>query len=320
MWYTTLKGAKFYGNGSNIRVYDFLLDGELNVRDDQANTNGFEGAFGPGSTIQHVWIEHTKTGMWLTRPINKNGYTFNLDAYTDGLYVAGGRIRNTMADGINFAVNTKNSMAEQMNIRYSGDDALAMWSFVEQVPTDFTENNTFRFNTTQLPWLANNIIIFGGKDHKVQDNIVMDNIKDGAGISISTKFTPSPYQGTILVERNTMIRAGARDPGLNMNVGALWLYAFDRDIDTEVIIRNNLAIDSTYHGLSIQGGKTLGSVSDSLAKVTIEDFVIDGAGLTGVEVSPTVRGAINFHNVIIRDTRLDEVSNKAGASFVIHQN
>lgn len=317
-WYTKLNEAKFFGNGSNIGIYDLMIDGKISVRDDEAQTNGFEGAFGSGSTVQHVWIEHTKTGFWLTRPINKGGYTFNTELSTNEFYIAGSRIRNVMADGINFSVNTKNSMAEHMNIRYPGDDGMAMWSFLENVPTDFTENNTYRFNTVQLPWLANNIIVFGGKNHKIQDNIVMDTVAHGAGISVSTKFTPTPYEGTILVERNTLIRTGSDDAGAGYSTGAIWIYAYDRDIDTEVNIRHNTALDSTYYGLSIGGARTLGSFDSQRAKVTVEDMVIDGVGLTGVQISSTIKGAINFKNVVIRNTKLGNIHNGAGTNFTIH--
>ena len=318
-WYTKLNEAKFFGNGSNIGVYDLMIDGKISVRDDEAQTNGFEGAFGPGSTVQNIWIEHTKTGLWLTRPKNKGGYTFNTDLSTNEFYIAGSRIRNVMAYGMNFSVNTKNSMAEHMNIRYPGDDGMAMWSFLENVPTDFTENNTYRFNTVQLPWLANNIIVFGGKNHKIQDNIVMDTVAHGAGISVSTKFTPTPYEGKILVERNTLIRTGSDDAGAGYSTGAIWIYAYDRDIDTEVMIRHNTVLDSTYYGLSIGGSRTLGSVDSKRAKVTVEDMVIDGTGLTGVQISSTIKGAINFKNVIIRNTKLDRIHNAAGTNFTIHQ-
>lgn len=58
-------------------------------------------------------IEHTKAGLWLTQPMGEK-------ARTNGLYMAGLRIRNLMADGINFAVGTGNSMMEQSDIRYQG--------------------------------------------------------------------------------------------------------------------------------------------------------------------------------------------------------
>lgn len=163
MWYTVLNGAKFYGHGGKVGVYDLMIEGGINERDDEAITNAFHGAFGQGSIIQNVWIEHTKAGLWLTQPMGEK-------ARTNGLYMAGLRIRNLMADGINFAVGTGNSMMEQSDIRYPGDDGIAMWSFTDGKLTDMngTErtpsyNNTARFNTVSLPWLADNIVVFGGK-------------------------------------------------------------------------------------------------------------------------------------------------------------
>ncbi|WMT42012.1 right-handed parallel beta-helix repeat-containing protein [Paenibacillus sp. D2_2] len=206
MWYTTLNGAKFYGHGGTVEVYDLLIDGGTNERDDEAFTNAFHGAFGPGSIIQSVWIEHTKAGLWLTQPIGEK-------ARTNELYMMGLRIRNLMADGINFAVGTTNSMMEQSDIRYTGDDGIAMWSFTDGKLTDVngsertpSVNNTARFNTVALPWLADNIVVFGGKDNKIQDNVVMDTVANGAGIAVSTRFNAEPFAGTTVVERNTLLR------------------------------------------------------------------------------------------------------------------
>jgi hypothetical protein len=309
MWYTTLIGAKFYGNGSNIRVYDLAIDGDLNIRDDNAHTNGFEGAFGPGSTIQSVWIEHTKTGMWITRPKTEVG--FNGDAYTDGLYVAGLRIRDTMADGINFSINTKNSMVEQTNVRYPGDDGLAMWSTLTSGHSDdYTDNNTFRFDTVQMPWLADNMVVFGGKDNKMTDNVLTDTINAGGGIAVSTRFDPTPLAGTTVVERNTMIRAGSRDNGLGLNFGAIWVYADSLPINSDVQIKDNIALNSTFQGLSLQG-------TSSTNHVSIDGLVIDGAGLNAVEAASTASGNITMKNFTIRNAKLGAVSNKAGSNLNI---
>ncbi|MCY9696807.1 S-layer homology domain-containing protein [Paenibacillus alginolyticus] len=305
MWYTTLKGAKFFGNGSHIRVYDLAIDGELNIRDDAVHTNGFEGAFGTGSTIQSVWIEHTKTAMWIARP--KQEFGLNSDNFTNEFYVAGLRMRNLMADGINFSINTKNSMVEQSNVRYAGDDGLAMWStLTEGYPSDYTENNTFRFDTVQLPWLADNMVVFGGKNNKMQDNILTDTIGLGGGIAVSTRFSPvTDLDGTTRVERNTLIRTGSRDAGLNLNFGAIWIYADTKPIHSSVIVKDNIALDSTYQGVSIQG-------TSPLSNVTFEDMVIDGAGTSGFEIASTISGSLTVDNVIIRNARLGDVANNAG--------
>lgn len=300
MWYTQLTGARFLGKGSNIQVYDLLVDGDINIRDDEAHTHAFEGGFGPGSVIQNVWIEHSKTGLWLTKV--KVG-----DEYTDGLYMLGLRIRNLMADGINFCVGTSNSMMEQSDIRYPGDDGIAMWSAEGRASI----NNTARFNTVALPWLADNIVVFGGQDNKIQDNIAKDTITNGAGIAVSTRFNPVPFSGTTIVERNTLIRTGSYDTGYVTDLGAIWVFAGEKDLDGNVIIRNNVALDSTYQGLSIQGAFNMNNV-------LIQDLVIDGTGTKGVDVSSAVKGGLTADNIIVRNARIADVTNNSG-SFVLRE-
>ncbi len=289
MWYTTLRGAKFIGKGKNIQVADLLIDGGINVRDDEAHTNAFEGGFGPGSAIRNVWIEHTKAGLWLTELSDS-------PEYTDGLHMLGLRIRNLMADAINFCVGTSNSMMEQSDIRYPGDDGIALWSYTKP-----SVNNTVRFNNVALPWLADNIVVFGGKDNKIQDNVAKDTITNGAGIAVSTRFNPVPFSGTTLVERNTLIRTGSHDSGYGIDLGAFWIFASDKDLDGTVIIRDNVALDSTYEGLVVHG-------TFNVRDVLLQNLVLDGMGTNGVETTSGVKGEVQADNVIIRDERMTPVS------------
>ncbi|WP_339801139.1 S-layer homology domain-containing protein [Paenibacillus sp. FSL R5-0744] len=317
MWYTVLNGAKFYGHGGKVGVYDLLIEGGINVRDDEAFTNAFHGAFGQGSVIQNVWIEHTKAGLWLTQPIGEK-------ARTNGLYMAGLRIRNLMADGINFAVGTGNSMMEQSDIRYPGDDGIAMWSFtdaklneVNGAERTFSYNNTARFNNVSLPWLADNIVVFGGKDNKVQDNVVKDTVTNGAGIAVSTRFSAEPFQGTTIVERNTLLRTGSYDSGYGVNLGALWLYAGESDLKGKVLIRNNMALDSTYSGL-IAHGNLEGNALTTIDGVVLTNNVLDGAGTSGIEVTKNLKGNLLVDNLIIRGERMNLLSN-ASPDFNINE-
>ncbi|MFC6553409.1 S-layer homology domain-containing protein [Cohnella cellulosilytica] len=302
MWHTTLLGAKFFGRGTNIRVYDLLIDGDLNVRDDEASTHAFEGAFGIGSVIEHVWVEHSKTGLWLTRP--KTGTEL-----TEGLYMMGLRLRNLMADGINFCVGTSDSMMEQTDIRYPGDDGIAMWS-AEGVAS---VNNTARFNTVSLPWLADNIVVFGGRDNKIQDNIAKDTIVNGAGIAVSTRFNPVPFSGTTIVERNTLVRTGSYDTGYGTNLGAIWLFASDKDLNGSVIVRDNVAIDSTHSGIFVHG-------SFAVDNLLLQNIVVDGAGTNGIEVSSDVRGEVELDNVIVRGDRVAPVGALPGGFALTERN
>ncbi len=319
MWYTVLNGAKFYGHGGKVGVYDLLIDGGINVRDDEAFTNAFHGAFGQGSVIQNVWIEHTKAGLWLTQPIGEK-------ARTNGLYMAGLRIRNLMADGINFAVGTGNSMMEQSDIRYPGDDGIAMWSFtdaklneVNGAERTLSYNNTARFNNVSLPWLADNIVVFGGKDNKVQDNVVKDTVTNGAGIAVSTRFSAEPFQGTTIVERNTLLRTGSYDSGYGVNLGALWLYAGESDLKGKVLIRNNTALDSTYSGL-IAHGNLEGEALTTIDGVVLMNNVLDGAGTSGIEVTKNLKGNLLVDNLIIRGERMNLLTNASPELSIIEQN
>jgi hypothetical protein len=319
MWYTVLNGAKFYGHGGKIGVYDLLIEGGINVRDDEAFTNAFHGAFGQGSVIQNVWIEHTKAGLWLTQPIGEK-------ARTNGLYMAGLRIRNLMADGINFAVGTGNSMMEQSDIRYPGDDGIAMWSFTDAKLNDMngTErtlsyNNTARFNNVSLPWLADNIVVFGGKDNRIQDNVVKDTVTNGAGIAVSTRFSAEPFQGTTIVERNTLLRTGSYDSGYGVNLGALWLYAGESELKGKVFIRNNTALDSTYSGL-IAHGNLEGEALTTIDGVVLTNNVLDGAGTSGIEVTKNLKGNLLVDNLIIRGERMNLLTNASPELSIIEQN
>ncbi|RCX20619.1 polygalacturonase [Fontibacillus phaseoli] len=304
MWHTTMNGAKFFGHGGKVEVYDLLIDGGINVRDDEAVTNAFHGAFGPGSVIQHVWIEHTKAGLWLTQTAGET-------ARTNGLYMMGLRIRNLMADGINFAVGTGNSMMEQSDIRYPGDDGIAMWSFTDPKLGDVngaertpSVNNTARFNTVTLPWLADNIVVFGGKDNKIQDNLVKDTVTNGAGIAVSTRFNAEPFEGTTVVERNTLIRTGSYDTGYGVSLGALWLFAGESNMNGKVVVRDNVTKDSTYSGLIMHGDFAMNDV-------LLQNLVIDRAGTHGVDVTSNLKGSATVDNVIVRGDRMKMVSNPA---------
>ncbi|MEK8169380.1 right-handed parallel beta-helix repeat-containing protein [Streptomyces sp. M19] len=166
------KGGLF-GKGGTNDVRDLAIAGDVPYRDDAAFDAGIEGDFGTGSTIQNVWIEHTKVGLWIDGP-------------TQGLQVAGVRVRDTFADGVNLHQGTTGTEVSDSSIRNTGDDALAMFS-EEQAVT----GSSFRDNTVQVPLLANGAAIYGGEDNTVADNLVSDTVTGSAGIAISSRFAPS---------------------------------------------------------------------------------------------------------------------------------
>ncbi|NIK69733.1 S-layer homology domain-containing protein [Paenibacillus sp. BK720] len=307
IWHTELHGEGFLAEGSKVRVYDLYMDLGVTGRHDELREAGFDGTFGQSSVIQNVWIEHAKAGIWSMRS--------DAGVVTDGLYVGGVRIRDTYADGINFTTGTRNSMIEQTFIRNSGDDSIALWSQKPEGVSDAdsrVSNNTVRFNTVQLPWLADNVAIFGGRDNNVQDNILSDTVGFGAGIAVSTRFNPVAFDGTTLIERNTLIRTGGREPSWGQNFGAIWLFTGDKPIDADIKIRDNTALDSTYQGLYVNGPN---AIADGTRSITIENYVIDGTGTWGIHVNNDVSGSINLDNVIVRNTKIGPVFNAKAKGF-----
>lgn len=310
MWHTLLKGAGFMGTGSNVGVYDLSIDVGVTGRHDELPESGFDGTFGTGSTIQNVWIEHAKAGIWTVR--SEDGIA------TDGLYIGNVRIRDTYADGVHFSTGTKNSRVEQSQIRNTGDDAIALWSNKPDGVSDQeaqTDSNTVRFNTVQLPWLADNIAVFGGKDNRIQDNLVSDTMGFGAGIAVSSRFNPVPFGGTTIVERNTLIRAGGREFNWNQDFGAIWLFTGDKAIDADIAIRDNTVLDSTFQGLYINGPFGINTAGGH--KVSIENLVIDTAGTWGIHVNSSVTGSVETNNVIIRNAKVGRMFNAVGDAFAI---
>lgn len=298
MWHTVLKGeyAAFFIKASNIALYDFTLSGSAVSRRDAIDPSAIETDYNTPSmgniTIQNLWIEHYKTGIW----------THNVD----GLYVLGCRIVNTFADGINLRRGTVNSRIEQCSIRNTGDDGIALWSSEYR-----NENDSIKYNTVEFPWLANNISVYGGKDIEITDNILCDTVAMGAGVNISTNFKPEAFEGTITVARNTLSRCGSHDLNYNSDDGAIWFNTVKgNDNKAEVIIKDNLISDSTYQGISFLNG---GLVENAI----LQGNTISRSGTYGIEVLEGAGGKAHLINNSITDSMLDKISNKAETAFQI---
>ncbi len=190
MWYTTLvgdptlyntvsrrillNGNVVNGVGGNIHLSDLAIVGKLTYRNDNESPNdGIGGAYGTGSTISHMWVEHTKTGAWI---LNSNG-----------LVVDSCRFRNTIADGININVGVRSSTITNCTTRGTGDDCFAIW------PTTYTTQNyvpglnVITHCTGQTSYLANGGAIYGGVSNTIQDCLFQD-IPYDCGILIATTF------------------------------------------------------------------------------------------------------------------------------------
>ncbi len=240
-WYSVLHGAGVgvYGGynpkaSSGVHLSDFAIFGEVTERNDSAQLNGIGGALND-STVDNLWIQHTKVGAWLDGP-------------SDGLTMSNLRILDQTADGVNFHDGVTNSKVVDSYIRNTGDDGLAMWS--ENHPD---AHNSFTGNTVVLPILANTIAIYGGSDNAVNDNLVADTVTEGGGIQIANRFNAVPLAGLTTVSGNRLVRTGSLGLFSHIGWGALWFWAGDSPITGRVDVTRNLIEDSSYEAVQFYG-------------------------------------------------------------------
>ncbi|MEU7825885.1 carbohydrate-binding protein [Catellatospora sp. NPDC049133] len=276
VWHTVIKGTNgkggFFATGSNVRLADFTLSGDVRYRDDSAFDAGIEGNFGTGSLVSNVWIEHTKVGMWPTTG-------------TNGLYVVGTRMRNIFADGVNVNGGATNVRVDQSTLRNTGDDALAMWSNSAPVT-----NSAFTFNTVALPMLANGAAIYGGNGNRVEDNLISDSVYAGSGIAISTWHGALPFSNTTSVQRNTLTRTSSFERNWNSSLGGLWIYAEATDITAPVLVKDVDIVDSTYQGILL-------SFQRNITNLTLDHVTVNGAGTYGIELNAAGSAYVTYVTV-----------------------
>jgi hypothetical protein len=313
MWHTTFVGdAELYGQadhrvrfklkGSNIHLADFAIIGKLNYRNDNEQNDGIFGGNAQNSTISRIWVEHTKVGMWFYVCSN--------------VVVDGCRLRNTLADGINFCVDTRNSVVQNCTARGTGDDCFAMWpaasdqSFVQQ--STAPGSNVFRHCTGQLPFLANGGAIYGGANNCIEDCLFTD-ISPGCGILISSTFPTADdsgkidnnFSGTTVVRNCDLIRCGGFDHDWAWR--AAFQLCLDRRSISGVEISNVNIKDSLSDGFSIvapgsnKGQGTLANVH--LENVNIPNYGIGADSRHGLWVRDDANGNVTILHSTIADIR-----------------
>jgi len=264
MWYSTLtgEGVGVYGHSDGhsggVHLSDFAILGEVTERVDDAQLNGIGGAMGGGSTIERLFIQHTKVGMWFDGPFNS-------------LTIRGCRIMDTTADGINLHRGISHAIVADTVVRNTGDDGLAMWS--DQEPN---HDNVFAHNTIQVPMLANGIGIYGGRDNLAEANVVADTVTEGAGIQLANRFSGTvPLDGTTTLRDNTVLRGGSKFPGVG-DIGAVFLYGKDSPILGTIELDGDELLDSPYSGLHLFASR--------VANVRITGLLVKHPGTVGIQI------------------------------------
>ena len=313
MWHTTFVGddqlygqpdrrVRFKLTGSNIHLADFAIIGKLNYRNDSEPNDGIFGAGCKNSTISRLWVEHTKVGMWFYVCSN--------------VVVDSCRIRNTLADGINFCVDTRNSVVQNCTTRNTGDDCFAMWpaasdqSFSQQAPVP--GDNIFRHCTGQLPFLANGGAIYGGANNHIEDCLFTD-ISPGCGILLSTTFPTADqsgkidnnFSGTTVIRDCDLIRCGGYDHDWAWR--AAFQFCMDRRSISGVVVSNVNIKDSISDGFSIVAPgskKGQGTLSNArLENVNIPNYGIGADSRHGLWVRDDAVGSVTIINSKIAEIR-----------------
>jgi len=310
MWYSVLYSPNdsftdwgfvgFIINGSNCKFYDFSIFGNGTQRD--TGGKAFCNSAFTGTEIGNVWIEHTNCGYWVggTTP-------------SSGLHMFNCRIRNTYADGINLCNSTKNALIENVHVRHTGDDGIAIWSATD-LTSEPCSGNIIRKCTVQLPWRANAFAIYGGNNNTIEDCVAYDTLTYG-GVNISSCFNPYPFSGTTTVQRVTLVRCGGAFWG-GLQFGAFWINADDSNI-VGLVVKDIDIIDSTFSGLHIQSETYGHPVPNVLDNARFENINIIGCGTDGIYIRSGSRGSATFKNVVVSGCNGLPLRNDAASTFTI---
>lgn len=311
MWHTTFLGdeklyakpnrrLRFVLTGTDIHLADFALTGRLKTRIDNEQNDGIFGAHASHCTVSRLWIEHTKVGMWFY--------------VCDHITVDSCRLRNTLADGVNFCVDVRDSVIQNCSARGTGDDCFAIWpaasdqSFQQQAPNP--GNNVIRCCTGQLPSLAQGAAIYGGADNRIEDCLFTD-VASGCGILISTTFPTSGgrfdnnFSGHTVVRNCQLVRCGGYDH--NWAWRAALQIALDRYSISGLCISGLVLRDSLSDAFSIVSAPNAAShielTNAQFEGVEINGFGIGAKGRHGFWVQAGIHGEASLRRSSVLDCK-----------------
>lgn len=299
MWRSKLEGpgAMFDGTGEPLHVADIAIFGEIDRRVDNLPENAFHGNFGDGSTFRRIWIEHLKCGFWTTYG-------------TRNMVVSESRLRNLMADGLNFCDGTSFSTVESCHLRNTGDDSLATWSpTTPDAAGHPCTGNAFTGNRIQFPWLANGIAIYGGKDHRIVGNHVEGGVFSGGGLLISSGFEAIPFSGTIRAENNTLKDTGG-DCYIGKAIGSLWIYALHSDIAIPLEIDGLKIEQARGDAITVHGPK-------AAKDIRISNATVEGAAGNVIRIYPEASGKLAAKALRAADYTGELVENGSPEKFEV---
>ena len=135
------------GGSTQVHLADFAIESDVRERIDTDQVNGIGGAIGGGSTIENLYLHHTKVGIWLDGPMRRAADPTTSSSTRSPTDEPASRRLERPGE----------QLRPQQRRRRPGD----------VVGVDPDVGNTYDHNTVQTPVLANDIAIYGGRDNAV---------------------------------------------------------------------------------------------------------------------------------------------------------
>ena len=163
-------------------------------------------------------------------------------------------------------------MASNNFIRNTGDDALAMWS-------EKTENSgdTFDHNTVQTPVSRQrHRAVRGHRQHGVQQP---GRRPDPGGkrhpdrLAVRGRGIHRPRLG----HEQHDSTGGDYELNWNIGLGAIWLYALERNIDADIEVVGDSFLDNGYNAIMLVADFPVKDLY-SITNVHFKDIKVDGTG------------------------------------------
>ncbi|MBQ9887313.1 MAG: right-handed parallel beta-helix repeat-containing protein [Lachnospiraceae bacterium] len=289
IWYTNIQftnSAKsmggISGNVSNVEFCNMYLNSNLRSRYNEAAVyKCFMDNWAGASYIHDIWEDHFECGFWIA------DYSSPFD-YSDGLKIVNCRIRNNLADGVNFSQGTSHSVVYNCDVRNNGDDGLAMYDSKGSGCKD-ENDNTFCYNTIEFNWRAGGIAVYGGNDHKIYNNYIADTFMS-AGIHANTVFEGYKFLNNdngIVFENHIIKGSGTSSDAYSSDLGAVDIMGDVRNLE----FNNTYIYDSQHDAVRISGNPS---------DVVFNNLQGYGTGLDGTTTVRTNTGAlVKFDNTTV---------------------
>ena len=232
-------GVGFYGKyaadggSSNVHLSGFAIEGDVRERIDTDQVNGIGGALSD-STIDGLYIHHTKVGIWFDGPMTNLKITNNV-------------IVDQIADGINFHTGvTELDRVEQLHPQHR---RRRRWRCGRRRPrTPATRSTTTPCRRRCSPTASRSTAA------PTTPSPTTSSPTRSARAAASTSgpaSAPSRSPGTLWITDNTTVRAGTYELNWNIGLGAIWIYALEKNIDADIQVVGDNFLDNTYNAIML---------------------------------------------------------------------